>query len=454
MFRYCESKIENWLKSNKTALLVTGARQVGKTYSIRETLKRNKTSYFEINFYDRPDILDSLKGISDINEFIMKLQAYSPNTLIKGESVIFFDEIQTFPELMTKIKFLVDEGSFKYILSGSLLGIELNNITSFPVGYMDVLKMYPMNLFEVAIAFGVKKETISYLHECFTKRIKIDSIIHQKMLNIFYYYLIIGGMPAAVQEFLNSRNINNVSEIDKNIISQYKADFSKYEANDRKLKIIAIYDNIPSQLNKQNLRFIFTYLNKELKFDRYENSFLWLKDAGATYPCYQVDEPCSPLIMSKNKNFFKLFLNDVGLLVCNFPPFVKEKLLNLNQNQDINLGAIFENFVMQELKSNDIEPYFFKNTKVGEIDFLVESFDHLLAIEVKSGNDYKKHKALNNLINEYPKIKYESLVLSRFNLETESEVTYLPIYMTGFIGREEEPHNYDVSKFFDTIKGI
>ena len=448
MFRFCEQKINDWLLNKNNSLLITGARQVGKTYIIRDVLKKNNIPYFEINFFDRPDILEVLRGINNTKEFIERIRLYSPTTLEGGKSVIFFDEIQEFPEIITKIKFLVDEGSFKYILSGSLLGVELKNIRSVPVGYMEEIKMYPMNFTEFLISLNVKQETLDYLVDSFKNLKPIDSLIHDKIMNLFHYYLVTGGMPKVVLTFIETKNLYRVDEEQKNIINQYKADFSKYEVVDKKLRILSIYDNIASQLNKQNLKFIFTYLNKNLKFDRYENSFLWLKDAGVAYPTYIVNEVKSPLIMSKDKNTFKLFYNDVGLLVANYPFSTKMDIINNNETK-VNKGALYENFVAQELVSNDLTPYYFKNSKIGEIDFLVETDLFLNVLEIKSGKEYKKHTALNNLLKDNSELK-NNYVFGPCNIEKCDRITYLPIYLVGLI-KNEERKDYFININTDNI---
>ena len=436
MYRNIEKDINNWLKESKEALLIEGARQVGKTYTIRTVLNDNKVNFLEINFIDRPDILQALKNINDVKEFILKLELYSPIPLEKGKSIIFLDEIQMFPEIITKIKFLVDEGSYRYILSGSLLGIEIKGIKSIPVGYLRILRMYPMNFFEFAKALGIKKETINYLDECFKSLIPIDEIIHKKMISLFYTYLIVGGMPQVINKFIKTKNLSEIDIEQKNIINTYKADFSRYESIDRKLRIISIYDNIPSQLNKQNHRFIFTYLNKELKFDRYENSFLWLKDAGVSYPVYIAKEAKSPLVISKDKNTFKLFFSDVGLLTSSYPSFVREELTKENTNL-YNNGALFENFVAQELYSNNFIPYYYKSNKLGEIDFMIELNNKIILLEVKSGKDNKKHKSLDNLIHIYKDQIDKPIILSTSNVLIEEKINYIPIYLVGLIKQDE-----------------
>lgn len=433
MKRQYENKIQNWINNSKKALLIYGARQVGKTYLIREMLKRNSISYFEINFQEREDILKAIKDLNNAEDISMRLALYSDEPLIEKESVIFLDEVQLYPEIITKIKFLVDEGKYRYILSGSNLGIELKGIKSIPIGYVDMFEMYPMNYLEFVEATKINQNTIDYLKECFDKLEPVDEIIHKRMLNAFYYYLICGGMPSVVDTFIKTRNLREVRDEQQNIIRQYKADFIKYENDDKKLKIISIYDSIPAQLNQQNRRFIFTQLDKELKFDRYENSFLWLKDAAVAIPIYIANQPKAPLILSKSTNQFKLFMSDVGLLTSSYPDYVSKELLNMNPEYGINNGALFENFIAQELVSMNIQPYYFKSKNIGEIDFLIEHDNQVIPLEIKSGKDYKVHKALDNLLNTREYSIKKAYILSPSNIEVDDKNIYLPIYMTGLL---------------------
>ena len=431
MKRQYENKIQNWINNSKKALLIYGTRQVGKTYLIREMLKRNSISYFEINFQEREDILKAIKDLNNAEDISMRLALYSDEPLIEKESVIFLDEVQLYPEIITKIKFLVDEGKYRYILSGSNLGVELKGIKSIPIGYIDMFKMYPMNYLEFVEAIGINQNTIDYLKECFDKLEPVDEIIHKRMLNASYYYLICGGMPSVVDTFVKTRNLREVRDEQQNIIRQYKADFIKYENVDKKLKIISIYDSIPAQLNQQNRKFIFTQLDKELKFDRYENSFLWLKDAAVAIPIYIAKKPKAPLILSKSKNQFKLFMSDVGLLTSSYPDYISKELLNMNPEYEINNGALFENFIAQELVSMNIQPYYFKSKNIGEIDFLIEYDNQVIPLEIKSGKDYKIHKALDNLLNTREYSIKKAYILSPSNIEIDDKNIYLPIYMTG-----------------------
>lgn len=442
MYRTYEERIQYWIDNSKKALLIYGARQVGKTYLIREMLKRNNISYCEFNLVERQDVLTALKTLDNSADISTRLAMYSDMPLTEKESVIFLDEIQKYPEIVTKIKFLVDEGKYRYILSGSNLGVELKGIRSIPVGYVDDWQMMPMNFEEFAINSGISKTMLDHAKECYKRRVPLDDVVHNKLTQAFYYYLVVGGMPSVINVYNETSSLERINTEQESIINQYKADFSRYEVENKKLKVKSVYDNIPSQLNKQNRKFVFTVLDKELKFDRYEESFLWLKDAAVAIPTYIVSTPQSPLEMSKETNVFKLFLSDVGLLTSCYPMAVKKELLEMNSEKEINNGALFENFVAQEIYASGRNPFYFKKKNVGEVDFIIERDDAAVPIEVKSGSDYKKHAALNHLMDNF-NIK-EAFVLSLNNIEKDGKITYLPIYMAGLLCQGENNNKEDI----------
>lgn len=427
MFRKDSIIIEEWIKNSNKALLVTGARQIGKTWLIRDEIEKSGYTKFEINFIDQPDMVHYLDAEMSADEFLVKLRMIMPEDCKPRETIVFFDEIQKCPEIVTKIKFLVDEGSFKYVMSGSLLGVELKGIASAPVGYLSVLRMYPMDFEEFMIANHVSKATLDMLKDKFETVQPVDEFIHQKLLGLFFVYLIVGGMPDAVKTYIATKDIREVDKIQRDIVTQYKEDFSQYESEDKKLKLISIYDIIPAELNKQNKKFVFTMLDKELKFDRYENSFLWLKDAGVALPVYNVEAPVIPLLASKSSNVFRLFSSDIGLLTSAYPAATKIELIN--KNGEVNNGAHFENAVAQQLLCNGFELYFCKKKNIGELDFLIELDGKVVPIEVKSGKAYKTHKALDHFMNVPDYHIEKAFVFSTGNVEKDGKVMYLPIYM-------------------------
>lgn len=431
--RFCEKEIKervNSLSKDKKALLVLGARQVGKTYLIRKVLSDLGVPSFELNFLAHPEQAASFSGLYDPKEIVDRFALLSPVPLIKGQSVIFLDEIQACPSMITKIKFLVEEGSYRYVLSGSLLGVELASVESYPVGYISQLEMFPLTFLEFANAYGLSEPKISHLRDCFANRHPVEPSVHQEVLNLFHYYLGCGGMPEAVVDFIANKNLNSLYRCQKDIVSAYKKDFTKYERLDRRLDIISIYDNIATQINKQNRKFIFTLFNKEMKFDRYEHSFLFLAEAGVAYPCYIANEVRSPIALSKEKNNFKLYLNDVGLLLTAFSRRDREAIM-IGGDSSINKGGLYENFVASMLSARSIQPFYYKDKNIGEIDFLVDTSFGVTAIEVKSGTDYTKHKALDNLLAKYPNVT--PIVLSEANLYSDGALLYCPIYMAELI---------------------
>lgn len=428
MYRKESIAIKEWLKTSNKALLVTGARQIGKTWLIRDEIDKSGFKRFEINFIDQPNMVDYLNAEMSAEDFLIKLKMIMPEAYKQNETVVFLDEIQKCPEIVTKIKFLVDEGSFKYVMSGSLLGVELRGIASAPVGYLSIIKMYPMDFEEFMIANGISETTLHMLKDKFETCRPVDDFIHQKLLSLFFVYLIVGGMPDAVKKYIETKDIREVDKVQKDIIELYKLDFSQYEHEDKKLKLKSIYEIVPAELNKQNKKFVFTMLDKELKFDRYENSFLWLKDAGVVIPVYNVDSPTIPLLASKSSNVFRLFSNDIGLLTSAYPAETKRELIS--KNGEVNNGAHFENAVAQQLQTNGFEPYFCKKNKIGELDFLIEKGGKVVPIEVKSGKGYKSHKSLDNYMATIDYHLEKAYVFSVFNVETEGKIIYLPIYMS------------------------
>ena len=428
MFRKDSITIKEWLENSNKALLVTGARQIGKTWLIRDEIDKSGLKRFEINFIDQPDMVNYLNAEMSAEDFLVKLKMIMPEEYKIHETVVFFDEIQKCPEIVTKIKFLVDEGSFRYAMSGSLLGVELKGISSAPVGYLSIIRMYPMDFEEFMVANGISKTTLDMLKDKFETCQPVDDFIHQKLLSLFFVYLIVGGMPDAVKKYIETKDIREVDKIQRDIVELYKEDFSQYEHEDKKLKLKSIYEIVPAELNKQNKKFVFTMLDKELKFDRYENSFLWLKDAGVVIPVYNAASPVIPLLASKTSNVFRLFSSDIGLLTSAYPAETKIELIS--QNGEVNNGAHFENAVAQQLLANGFEPYFCKKKNVGELDFLIEMGGKVVPIEVKSGKNYKSHKALDNYLDVSEYHLERAYVFSTSNVEKEENIIYLPIYMS------------------------
>ena len=351
-----------------------------------------------------------------------------------GETLIFFDEVQECPEMVTAIKFLVEEGSYRYVMSGSLLGVELKDIRSVPVGYLTEKEMFPLDFEEFAQAIGMSKEVMAHVKACYETIKPVDEIVHNKLNDLVRLYLLVGGMPEVVQKYINTNNLQIVRATQLDIMHLYTKDISKYDPQN-KLYIKDIFELIPSELNAKNKRFILKALNEKAKFERYSNSFLWLADAGVALPVFNVEEPRLPLKLGEQRNLFKLFLSDVGLLASQYAANIAIEILT--GDAKINYGAIYENFAAQELRAHGYNLYYFNNKKQGELDFVVENKDSILPIEIKSGKDYKRHNALSNVIlNDEYNIS-EAIVFSNGNIESEGKVLYMPIYMLMYLQPEE-----------------
>ena len=429
--RKVEEQIHNWIKNPRNALLVSGARQTGKTYSIRRCLKEEECNYIEINLIDQPDLIPVLEQSRSVNDLIINLSAATNFQFVKGESYIFIDEIQEAKDVITRVKFWVDEGSFHYIFSGSLLGIELTNLRSAPVGYLEEIQMYPLDFEEFLKASGVQSEMIDYLKQQFEKKESVSEIVHSKMMQHFRRYLIVGGMPAAVSEYEDSGDIGKVTTLQTNIIEMYKRDFTKYEEENKKLMLISIYDSIPAQLLKQNRRFNYSDIKKGLRFERIESSFLWLVSAGVVIPTYNATEPRVALSQNKKSSLFKLYSSDVGLLTSQYGNALRTKILI--GDEKVNPGGIYENAVAQELMSHGFQTYFYNSHKSGELDFIIEEDTTVIPIEVKSGKDYYLHSALTKTVENKEYEVEKAYILTNFNFSKEGKIINMPIYMTMFI---------------------
>lgn len=417
-------------KEPSRALLVTGARQVGKTTLIRSVGRKLFPYVAEINMLENTAARQIFLGAQSAGEVLLRLSALSPVPLKKGKTLIFIDEVQECPELVTMVKFLVEEGSYRYIFSGSLLGVELKDIRSVPVGYMDCLTMYPMDFEEFALANGLSEEVRAALKRCYDEKTPVDALIHQKMLDMLKLYLIVGGMPRVAAGYVENHDLRDCIIEQRSILAAYRRDIAKYDP-DEKLYLDDIFSLIPSELNSKNKRFVLKNLNEHFKFSRYSHSFLWLRDAGVALPVFSANEPKAPLILSKATNLFKLFQSDVGLLSAMYADDIQLRILS--GEKSINFGAVYENYVAQELYAHGYAPYYYNNKKMGEVDFLTEEGGDVTPIEVKSGKDYQRHAALTALLSSDAHAFRRAVVLSDYNVSRQGICEYLPIYMTMFM---------------------
>ena len=429
--RKAEERIKDWIDGSKKALLVSGARQVGKTYSIRRCLTEAGCNYLEINLIEQPELVPVFEQSMSVDDLTINLSAATDYSFVKGESILFIDEIQEVKDIVTRIKFWVDEGSFRYILSGSLLGIELKSLRSAPVGYLEEVKMFPLDFEEFLKASSVNEDVFEHLRRCFEERKPVGEMIHDKIMKHFRRYLVVGGMPDAVREYVESGDISKVTIIQQNIKELYKLDFTKYEAEDKKLMIISVYETMPSQLLKQNRRFNYADIRKGLRFEKLESSFLWLISAGVVIATYNAAEPRVSLSQNQKSSLLKLYSSDVGLLTSGYGNALRTKILVADDK--VNLGGIYENAVAQELNAHGFQTWFYNSHKHGELDFVIEEDNEVVPIEVKSGKDYYVHSAISKAADNPEYEINTAYVFTNYDVRTEGKMIYLPVYMSMFI---------------------
>ena len=430
--RKITDELEKWKASHSTkALLVTGARQVGKSFAVDEFASRNYSHYVSFDLIKQPDLLEAMESCRNADELFMVLSAFGGSEFIPGDTCVFIDEVQACKEAVTYIKYLVQREGFDFVLSGSLLGVELRDIRSQPVGYLRTFEMFPLDFEEFCWAMGVGETVITSVRESYNERKPVLAAVHERLLSLFHQYLMVGGMPDAVKEFSETRNLAEVKQIQSDIVALYRADIVKY-AKDRKLAIKDVYDQLPAQLDSQSKRFNFASLAPKATYDRYAEDFIWLADAGVALPVVNVSEPRHPLKMAEQRSFFKLFANDVGLLCAMAEVDVVKSILS--DDLGVNYGSIYENAIAQELACHGHALRFFRSKGLGELDFVIEDGGGcVLPIEVKSGKSYKRHNALNNVLKSPNYSIPRAIVLCESNVESCENIDYLPVYMIMFV---------------------
>jgi len=450
--RKITKRIEDFYRNHpQKAMMIIGARQVGKSYIIEDYAKKHYESVIKVDLIENPDYVSMFSKAKSAEDVLLRLSAVFGDQMIPGKTMIFFDEVQECRELITQIKYLVQDGTYDYILSGSLLGTVFKDIISVPVGYMDIVEMYPLDFEEFAAANGVRNKVIDALRNCFDKKEPVDAFLHDRMMSLFELYLIVGGMPAAVSIYLDTKNLRKVADEQNAIIRLYRRDISKYDENDR-LYLNEIFDLIPSELNAKNKRFILKSLNEHARFDKYYDSFLWLKNAGVALPANVVDEPKVPLLLSKNQNLFKLFSNDVGLLTAQYGNEIQLKILQ--HETTMNFGAIYENVAAEELAAHGYTIYYYNSKKFGEIDFVIEDDGKVILVEIKSGKDYYRHNAMDHVLNHEPYAIKGGYVFCNGNIECDGKVTYYPIYMLMFLQKKELPSEIIFDSDFSDLNSL
>ena len=439
------SHIERFLKEEPNKiLLVNGARQIGKSYLIRYVGQKLFPHFVEINLKEDKEGDKVFADVHTTNDLYMRLSNYYSEPLgDKSNTLVFLDEIQSYPHLMTMLKFLNQESRYRFIASGSQLGVALSETPSVPLGSVAIEQMYPLDFEEFLWATGIGKEWIDNIREHFVHELPLDESTHNILLKRFQYYLLVGGLPEAINNYLADRNMVRVRQTHRDIHNLYRIDASQYD-EEHKLKIRKIYDLIPSNLENKKKRIVYKNIeNKKGKtFSDYADEFEYLTNSGVALEVSAISNPRFPLAESEQKKLVKLYLNDVGLLTY--------LLYELNVNavlqdiKSINLGTVYESVVAQELAAHGFKLHYYDNKKKGEVDFLIDDYENLtiLPLEIKSGKDYTEHSALTNFLETPEYGIHRAYVFSNErDIIKNKGVTYLPVYYCMFLQNEhrDEP---------------
>lgn len=438
------NKIANYLKEpSAKMLLVDGARQIGKSYIIRHTGQQLYPNFIEINMEEDKQGDRLFANVHTIDDFYMALSTIAGDRMKDRENtLVFIDEIQAYEHLLTLIKFLVADNKFTYIASGSQLGITLRKTQSIPGGSYERVRMYPLDFEEFLWANGVGELAIDGMRKAFENKQPLNEGMHNKIMNLLKKYMLVGGLPDAVNTFVKEQNITNIRNIHSDIYDLYMNDAAKYEQEfQRKLKIQRIYSMVPSNMENTKKRIVAKDIENKVgkRMNNYQDEFDYMTAAGITIECKAISKPSYPLYQNMGKNLLKLYMNDVGMLsALLFKNNIKAVMDDVN---GINLGSLYESFVAQELTAHGNGCYYYDNKKHGEVDFLIDNSVHLttMPIEVKSGKDYTVHSALNHFISidEY-NIKEGVVFSNEQNVYSEKGITYMPIYYVMFFTYKEQ----------------
>ncbi len=436
------SFLEKFLKEEPNKiLLVNGARQIGKSYLIRYVGQKLFPHFVEINLKQDAEGDRVFADVHTTGDLYIRLSNFCATPLgDKSDTLVFLDEIQSYPHLMTMLKFLNQESRYRFVASGSQLGVALSETPSVPLGSVAIEQMYPLDFEEFLWATGVGKTWIDHIRECFLNERPLDEASHNLLLKRFQYYLLVGGLPEAINNYLEDRNMVRVRQTHRDIYNLYRIDASQYDES-HKLKIRKIYDFIPSNLENKKKRIVYKNIEgKEGKsFADYADEFEYLTNSGVALEVSAISNPHFPLAESAQKKLVKLYLNDVGLLT--------NILYGLNVNailqdiKSINLGTVYESVVAQELAAHGFKLFYYDNKKKGEVDFLIDDHDNLTALplEIKSGKDYTEHSALTKFL-ETPDYGINRAIVfsNERNVMRKKGVTYLPIYYCMFLGSRKD----------------
>lgn len=422
--------LENWLISgHEKALLLTGARQVGKTTAVREFAGKFYKHFVEVNFVKNPIAKQAFDGGLSTAEIVMNLSAMGYGPFNKGETLIFLDEIQECPNARTAIKFLVEEGLFDIIESGSLLGINYKPITSYPVGFEEEVKVFPLDFEEFLWARNIGDEVIGRLRDSYQNLQPVPDFIHQQISKFYREYLVVGGMPEVVQKFVTDPDFQKTLKLQKNILTTYRSDITNY-ADNQQVLVKRIFDAMPSELGKEDKRFVLANLEKGASLRKYKDPTQWLVDAGIAYYSINTRSFELPFEAVENRRLFKLYMVDTGLLCSSLLKNMQFQVMN--GDISINEGALTENFIAATLSAKQIPLHYYDKKSRQELDFVFPENGKISIIEVKSGDNYKRHASLDAAIREHNSEIERAIVLCKGNV-AKDDVLYLPQYMAMFL---------------------
>lgn len=445
LYRKIESVIDNYFHSyTDKVLVVTGARQIGKSFIIRYCAHKFFKNVVDINLIEDSEGLKIFEKVRTIDDFYFAISAISGTPLgNSSDTLIFLDEIQEYPHLLTMLKFLREDGRYRYVASGSLLGVTLKRSASVPLGSIDIIKMFPLDFEEFLIANEFGREAINEMRNSFNCIKSLPEGIHNRVMDLYKRYLLVGGLPEAVNTFLETRDLIKVRNVQQTIIELYKIDASKYDL-EHSLKVARIYNLIPSNMENKKKRIVFKDIEekKAKRASDYEEEIEYLVSSGITLEVKAISNPKFPLIETEHKNLLKLYLNDPGLLTSVL--YRNNPLPVLNTECGINLGSVYECAVACQLIANGSQLFYYDNRNKGEVDFLFDDYQDLTVVplEVKSGKDYKRHVALSRFLNTEDYGIKKGYVLSNMReVEISGKITYIPVYYSIFF----DNHTYSTA---------
>lgn len=428
--RHIEKDLLQWKNNNnKKCLILEGARQVGKTYIIKKFASEYYENYVELNFVTSPSYCKIFEGDLNVDTILSNITLYASCDckITPGKTLIFLDEIQACPQARTALKFFSVDGRYDVIASGSILGISCNNVPSYPTGYVEYLRMYPLTFEEFLWANNVSADIISNIRNSYEEKTEVNIALNEKMHQLFRQYIVVGGMPEVVQSFVTEHNYCTVLKLQRAILKDYENDIAKYAESTEKVKARACFKSIPTQLAKENKKFMYSVVEKNSKSSKYLGSINWLIDAGIVNICKNLSRLESPLIAFAQDEYYKIYMNDTGLLVAMLDDGTNAQIIE--GDLGIYKGAIFENLIAQVLVANSRPLYFYNRNNSLELDFIIANGEAIIPIEVKAANN--KAKSLITLLSENNEMRGIKLVTG--NVGVHEQLTTYPVYMAMFL---------------------